>query len=388
MKKTRILAIALLIAGFSLRGAGQSPGWELQFESMGLARFDRDPVMQWIDQQGVVFLTAERLLVYQVGRTSGQAKLGPRDASGGAGNFLLNIKVLSCTDGRLIKSLQLVTNAAISQVLATREGQFVVRSGYKITLYSANFEPLASRELKLEKETDSEDWQVRTTPSGRQIVLLHEQVFSAPEILADGSVLHDGKAKVDVEILDGATLEPQKSFGLAHTMPFWSPSDGFLVSSNPAHSYSDQQVGLLDFEGKWSPIRADFKLRKSSCGYSANALARELIVVHGCETFTVLSIRGERVFSKNDGRFVFAAAKANGRYLALQCDHYRTGLSLPSHSSDLTTDVDRIQVYDVEQHKRVLSYRLQRPGIYYAISSNGDLAVADGPTLSLARAEN
>jgi hypothetical protein len=387
MKTMRVWVIALLVASCPPAGAEQNRGWDLQLESVGLERFDRGPVTRWIDQQGVVFLTAERLLVYQVSHTP-EARLGPRDTSGGAGNFVLNIKVLSSQDGHLIKTVQQITNAAISQVLATSEGRFVIRSGNKITLYSPNFEPLASRQLRLQLKTEVEDWQVRVSPSGAHIVLLHEQVFSTPEILADGSVLHDGTAKVDVEILDSATLEPRKSFVLAHTMPFWAPADDFLVSSNPAHSYSDQQVGVLDFEGKWSPIRTDFKLPKSDCGYAANAVDRRLIVVHGCETFTVLSVQGEHVFSRNDGRFVFAAAKANGRYLALQCDQDRPGLSLSGHASGRNADVDQIQVYDVDRHKQVLSYHPHKTGIHYAISSRGDLAVADGARLSLARVEN
>src|SRR5262249_24197639 len=250
---------ALLTIALRFASAGQSPGWNVQLETIGLQRFDRDPVRSWVKQQGVVFLGSERLLVYQAARTPGQAKLGSRDASVGAGNFLLNVKVLSSDDGHLIKSMSLVTNAAISQVLATREGRFLVRAGYELTLYSPSFEPLASRALKLEKQTEIEEWQVRVSPSGENVVLLHEQVSSMPEILADGSVVHDGAAKVDIEILDAATLQQHKSFTLAHTMPFWSPSDRFLVSSNPAHSYSDGQVGLLDFDGKWSPIHTDFK---------------------------------------------------------------------------------------------------------------------------------
>ncbi|HLW52666.1 MAG TPA: hypothetical protein VKW06_07465 [Candidatus Angelobacter sp.] len=387
MKALRVRIVALLFGGSFLFAMPQPGGWTIPMENLGLNRFDRVPTTQWIGQQGITFIGGDRLLVYQVGRTSGQAKLGPRAPGGGAGNFLLIIKVLTPDDGRVIKTLALVTNANISQVLATRDGRFLVRSGFVLTLYSENYEPLVSRELKLEKQTDVEDWKIRVSPSGDQIVLLHEQVFSSPEILADGSVLHDGKARVDVEVLDAATLQPSKTFTLEHTMPFWSPAEGFLVSSNPAHSYSDQQVGLLTFDGKWSPMRTDFKLPKSSCGYTASAMDRQLIVVHGCETFTVLSLQGKRVFSRKDGRFAFTSARARGQYVALQCDHHRTGFTLPSHTSELTTDVDRIQVFDTEKRMLVLEYRLQHPRVYYAISSRGELGVADGPALSLARPE-
>lgn len=384
--KLKLRIIALLIAGLPRLVAEQPSAWSVQLTGLGLERFDRLPVNLWMNRQGLVFLSTERLLVYQVSRAP-VAKLGPRQASGGAGNFLLNIKVFDPQDGHLIKTLQLVTSAAISQVLATREGRFIVRTGDKLTMYSGGFEPLASREMKRERQTKWENWQVRVSPSGAQIVLLHEQVLSQAEILVDGSVLHDGSAKVDVEILDDGTLQVRKRFTLAHTLPFWSPSDGYLVSSNPAHSYNDQQVGILDYDGKWSPIHPAFKMPKSACGYEGSALDRQRIVVYGCETFTVLSPEGEQVFSKKDKRFEFASPGAHGPYLALQCESYRTGLALPSHIADLTGDIDRLQVYDVDEQKLVHSYRFKRPGVYYAISSRGDLAVADGATLSLIHSE-
>src|SRR5262245_47377840 len=118
--KTRLLISALLVIALRLTAAGEAPGWNVQLEGIGLQKFDRDPVMVWLKQQGVVFLGSDRVLIYQVDRTPAQASLGPRDASGGAGNFLLSIKVLSSQDGHLIKSMSLVTNAATSQVLAMR----------------------------------------------------------------------------------------------------------------------------------------------------------------------------------------------------------------------------------------------------------------------------
>lgn len=375
--------LTLLLLGSAVLSSAASPRWRVEVESLGMQRFDRDPAALWMKQQGVVFLSDDRLLIYQVGRTAEQAKLAPRGSTGGSGNFLLNIKILDVQTGRVVKALELVTNAGISDVLATRRGGFLVRAGNSLTLYSSTFEQVASREINIEKKAPVEGWQVRVSPSGARVVLMHEQVDSNAEVLADGSILHDGQAKVDVEVLDSGTLQPQKTLTLAHTLSFWSPGEDFLVSSNPAHSYNDHQVGLLDFDGKWTPIHANFQLSKSPCGYAANALDHGLIVLYGCETFTALSTTGKRVLSQNDGRFIFASTEGSGHYLALECDHYRMGVSAPHHSADLSSRADRIQVYNLATRTRMLSVSVHSDTIQYALSGLGDLAVVDGPAVEI-----
>jgi hypothetical protein len=286
----------------------------------------------------------------------------------------------------LIKSLDLPTNAGLSRVMATRGGGFVARTGTTLNLYSADFQLVASRELPLEKSAPIEGWQVRVSPSGAEVVLLHEQVFATAEVLADNTVLHDGKAKVDVEVLSSDTLQPQKAFTLDHTLPFWAPADNLLVSSNPAHSYSDGQVGTLDFNGAWAPLQADFQMPRSACPYSVNVIDQRRIVVFGCETLTVISAGGKRVLSVNDSRFVFRSVAGSGSYLAVGCDHYRVGQGAPGGSSALNTRADRVAVYDMESHRRLLSVPIHSESVYYAISRQGELAVVDGAALEMFQA--
>src|SRR5262249_53862877 len=216
--KSWLIALLLCAPAWS---AGKAPRWEANLEkSHGLQSFDRAATAVWSVQQGVVFLTPDKILVYQVNRTRESAKLGPRGASGGAGNFQLNIKILSAQDGRLLKSLDVPTSGGYSQALGPHGGGFVVRAGTALYLYSADFERIASRDLLLEKNAQTEDWQVRISPSGGRAVLVHEQVFTTPELLADQTVIHDGKAKVDVHVLSAATFAPEKSFTLEHTLAF------------------------------------------------------------------------------------------------------------------------------------------------------------------------
>jgi hypothetical protein len=374
---------ALLLVCCPVWTLAKSPRWHTSLEQLGLQSFDREVAALWMNQQGVVFLTPEKVLVYQVNRTQEQAKLAPRGATGGAGNFFLNIRVLNAQDGRVLKSLDLPTNGTLSRVMATKDGGFLVRAGTAIYLYSPDFVQRASRELELEKKAPIEGWQVRISPSGAEIFLLHEQVYKTAEVLADNTVLHDGEAKVDIEVLSSETLKPGKKFTLAHTLAFWAPAEDFLISSNPAHSYSDTQVGLMDFNGSWSPIRADFQMEKSSCGYSVNAIDQQRLVLYGCENFVVLSTAGKKVFTVSDPRFIFGSTAASGSYVAVSLDHIRFGQEGPHGNSAVTTRADRVAVYDVDRHSRVTQVSIHGQSVYYAISPRGDLAVVDGVGLEL-----
>src|SRR5215831_17272149 len=100
---------ALLILCCSPADGGQSPRWEVKLAAAGLESFARGPGALWTVQQGVVFLTAEKILLYQINRTAEQARLAPRGSSGGAGNFFLNIRVFNAQDGKVIRSMDLPT---------------------------------------------------------------------------------------------------------------------------------------------------------------------------------------------------------------------------------------------------------------------------------------
>lgn len=374
---------ALLLACCPVWMLAKAARWHIDVAQLGLQSFDREVAALWMSQQGIVFLTPDKVLVYQVNRTQEQAKLAPRGATGGAGNFFLNIRALAAEDGRLLKSLDLPTNGTLSRVMATKDGGFLVRAGTAIYLYSPDFTQRAYRELELEKKASIEGWQVRISPSGAEVFLLHEQVFKTAEVLADNTVLHDGEAQVDVEVLSSETLKPLKKFTLAHTLAFWAPAEDFLVSSNPAHSYSDTQVGVMDLNGSWSPIRADFQMEKSSCGYSVNAIDQQRVVLYGCENFIVLSTAGKKVLAVNDPRFIFGSTAASGSYLAISQDHYRFGQEGPRGNSAMSTRADRVAVYDVDRRSRVTQVSIHGESVYYAISPRGDLVVVDGVGLEL-----
>ena len=110
---------------------------------------------------------------------------------------------------------------------------FVVRTGDEMFLYSADFQRLAKKDLPLKRAASTETWTIAISPSGAEMALVHDQIFYDPQLLMDGTVLNEGKAQTDIEILDPATLQTRKQFTLQHSLAFWALLDGKFVSSDP-----------------------------------------------------------------------------------------------------------------------------------------------------------
>jgi hypothetical protein len=357
--------------------------WEINLQQPGLENFDRDEHRLWMEQQGVLFLTPEKILIYQVNRTAEPARLAHKGESGGAGNFWLNIRVLQVQDGRLIKSMNIVTTAGLSNVMATQNGSFLVRTGDVFYRYSADFQAVDSRPLPIEKVAPWEGWQMRVSPSGARVIVIHGQVFTHPEQLADRTILHDGQARLDVQVLNADTLVQEKTFSLDHVLTFWAPAENVLFSSNPAHSYSDGQVGTLDFEGQWSPIRADAPRETNTCGHGVSAIDDQRLVIVGCEEFTVVSRAGAKLlFSFKDPHCIFKQAAIGGRYLAVRCDRDTANGTRAGHWRP-----DRIELFDLHGYARLLAVPLHTEGVSYAVSAQGALAVIDGEKLRVYQVE-
>jgi hypothetical protein len=407
----RVSVVALLLCT-TFTGSVPPPRWESNLEKRyALQDFNRAISAGWMKQQGIVFLTPAKILLYQVNRAAARPKLAQRGPSGGAGNFLLNVKVVNAQDGALLNSMDLTTSGEVSRVVATRDGGFVVQAGEALYAYSPTFERTASLNLHFERAgseraSSFESWQMQASPSGEKLALMHEQVFSSPELLADNSIIHDGRAKVELQILNPATLQAEGKFTLTHTLAFWTLSEGVLFSSNPGHSYSDGQIGTLDFTGAWSAVRSDLPKEQHFCRSAITAIEGQKIedqriggqriggetiggqtiddrrvAFFGCDTFTIFSPEGQALFSRTDSGCVFVTASAAGRYLALQCDRYAVEQLTASSVIVSATHADRIEVYDLATHTHALSVPLRGERAYYAMSAQGDLAVVDGAKL-------
>jgi hypothetical protein len=388
-KRAAVLAVTVaLVSGAWLATARaakkEPPVWSVDLEKrFKLQTFDRPISTRWTGEQGVVFLSPDKVLVYQVNRLREQRKLAPRSKTGGAGNFALQIRVMDARDGRDLKQLDLTTDAEQSSVVPVSNDRFVIRTGDQMFLYSPDFQRLAQKDLPLKRAASTETWTIAVSPSGAEMALVHDQIFYEPQLLMDGTVMNEGKALTDVEILDPATLQTRKQFTLPHSLAFWTLLDGKFVSSDPAHSYSHGEVGTLDFAGNWKPIMTGFKIEHNECSYHMTGVGPDAVALYGCDKLLGLTTEGQKLFSRDDLRTSFNAMIARGDYLAMQCNRYRVGRSTPSGGTYVQTVPDRIEVMRLSKLDKVFSVPMKNDRSYFAISQQGDLAVVEGSVLRM-----
>ena len=376
----KILVLLCLCGPVSGMGEGPEPAWKVDLRRYEFQAFDRTINFGWTLHQHVLFISPERVLVYQVNRSRGPAKLAARDASGGSGNFLLEIRVLNARDGTDVKSLDLATNAEFSKVMATHDGKFIVRTGDILYLYSADFERLASRPLPLKRQVQEEGWQISVSPSGEEVALVHQQIFKRNALSPTSSI---ERAQADVEILNADTLQAIKTFSLPAFLVSWSAADHFLLSSSPTPTAPAATFGLLDFEGKWSPLLPEWYSDKQPCAYQAEPLDQQRFAAYGCGHLSVFSRTGEKVFSLKTGSREFVGSVMGvGDYLAIQFERHAILSKTSANIPVATAQPLRLDLYDVKIGKPLMSVALHTSNAYYAISASGALVVVDGTSLA------
>jgi hypothetical protein len=380
--KARLILLLALSCPFLGQNHETKQRWATNLRAdHGFQTFDRPGQLLWYRQQGIVFITPDRLAVYQVNERLSPAQLAGRDLSGGAGNFFLDLKILDVHDGHEIKSMRLPTSGAFSKVVPAGSGKLVVRTGDVLYLLSSSFNVLASKALPLERAAPFESWQVDAPPSGAEIVLAHQQIFIHEVVLSDGTIASPGKSKTDVEILDADTLKVIKSFSLDHYLAYWSPADQFLVGTHPNQPHHAEEFGVVDFDGHWKSPKPAFKT-KESCPPVMDALDHQLIAAYGCNGVVVFSESGDQVFSSS-GRANEAPIRVDGsgNYFAIEFS------SLPTiHDSKIKPS--HIDLFDLKSGAHLIGLSLQKNTVYHDVSAQGSLAVLEGDTLRMFAPEN
>jgi hypothetical protein len=384
--RTSIL-MALAFSLFSAQGVtGDStvdpiPRWSVDLSNQwGLRPFQVDFKRAWTRQQNVVFLSPQRLAVYQVNELKAPADLTGRDVTGGGGNFFLEVRVFDVVDGHAVKAFRLRTNAELSEILPTHDGKWISRTGDVLSVMSPNLEILTSRKLLLSREARLELWQVAVTPSGMAAVLVHQQIF----VMEDPHLGKPGRAITDVELINADTLASTKTFTIPHPLRAWSAGDGFLVSLDPSKSELDSRFGLLDFAGRWTSFRVD-----GDCRYEMSALRSQSIAGYGCGKLAVLSDKGEKLFySKFDIRELVGSVDRGGDFLVVEFDREVlrdiSGLDFSIHVPKPL----RVEAYDLRTGKQLLNVPVHSDNVYYAISAQGALAIVDGSELKVFQMEH
>jgi hypothetical protein len=328
----------------------------------------------------VIFISPERVLVYQVNRSRGATRLASRDASGGSGNFILQIKVLDAKDGSEVKSFDLPTNADFSKVMPTHDGKFIVRTGDILYLYSANFERLAERSLPLERQVQEEAWQIGVSPSGRKVALVHQQIFRRNAVSPTSAIV---RASSDIEILNADTLKLIEGFTVPSFWDYWNESDELLLASTPQPSASVAGLfGEFTVDGTWSPLLPSWYSAKQTCPYQLAALAHNLFAAFGCGHFSVFPRAGADVFlMKNKSDDFVATLMQAGEYYAVEIDHriiFRTANNVPVPQSQPL----HVDLYNLNGTAALVSIPVHNSNIYFAVSEQGSMVVGDGTSLA------
>ena len=377
-----VLCLCCSARGIDEKARAPAPKWKVDLrDRYQFQAFDRTISYRWMLHQGVIFLSPERILVYQVNRSRAPAKLAARDASGGSGNFLLNIKIVNARDGSDVKSLELPTSAEFSKVLATRDGRFIVRTGEVLYLYSADFVRLASRALPLKRQVQEESWQVDVSPSGEHVMLVHQQIFKRDAKSPTSDVL---KAQADIEVLDAATLQVIKAFTVPAFLFVWSAGDGELLTTSPApFPFAGPSFGLMDFQGKWLPLPDWFSSTKP-CGYKEEALGHQMFAAFGCGNLSIFRRTGEKVFSLKTGAKEFIGSVTGaGDYLMVQYERHSVRNMSVANVPIPVAEPLRLDLYELKSDKPLLSIAVHGDNMHYAVSPGGAVAVVEGTSLEL-----
>ena len=379
-------ACIAVVAAFLLLGSARAQTahqlWSMKLTGEGgIQTFDRGGRAIWLRQQGVAFLSPERLVIYQVNRRLEVAPLAKRGPSGGSGNYILLARVLDPRTGREIKRFRLVTSAESSSILPTHDGKFVIRAGKLLALYSADFEMLAAREMH-EGQAPVDYWQVAVTPSGRQVVAAHQQLRVDP-----GSPLDTSKTKsqTDLEFLDADTFAIVRKMHLPHHIPAWAPHEQFLLITTPGKMLFDSgaAVGVMDFEGHWKRLQHPWMDKKSQCIYNFDLLEHDLMAARGCNDLTVFEPSGEKILSLTAGNMRrFTSVAGADHSLAVEISEFDVPTArLPG------MEPAQIDVYDLITREKTMSVKVEAASVNYAVSKDGLLAVVDGDTLAVYEAQ-
>jgi len=129
----------------------------------------------WQTQWGIIFTSPETLLIYQVVESKNLTQLSPRDVSGGGGKFTLRALFLDARNSNEGHELSWSTSALdYSQVYATHDGRFLVRTGRMLRSYSADFHEIASRSLPNNPKNRLDTWIVIVVPPGKVVFVEYE----------------------------------------------------------------------------------------------------------------------------------------------------------------------------------------------------------------------
>jgi len=218
---------------------------------------------------GVLFLDPTTLVAYQIEPTNVLSARG----SDKSASFQLHLIMLDRNSGRLLREAKWPTRLRASSVSLTSAG-LLVRADRELLLYSKELKQLASHTLPAGDDPWHDVWFVKTSPSGRSILLVHSDARRSYYELRDGQ---------DFRLLKNwENSTPTVS-------DYFSISDSGIVRPDGAN----QHLLYTQFAALNQVVIG--QTFKTGCAISPFFVTEDLIVNVGCD-ITLLAVTGNVLF--------------------------------------------------------------------------------------------
>jgi hypothetical protein len=318
----------------------------------------------WKRQEGLVFLSPEVLAVYQVIERAEPIPLARRDSSGGVGKYHLQISFLQASDGKLLKQIRLVTSEEVSQVLPTREGRFIVRTGQTLHLFSATLEEISALQLPLDGPAKHEWWDTDVSPSGAELWLAHHEDFGFRASVGP---------RTSVEVRDTSTLAVLAEMK-AKVINDLSAGDGFATTANPD---TGTGYGVLSEDGVWKQVAFRWE---TACPNYLKALPQQFLAAFGCSNLRILQLDGTQIFQKTVGSGeAFVAIFGVDSLMAVRVDKRKSN----PFDSAFKSRPSRVLIYDLNGQSEIASIPVSGELVKFTVSLKGCLATIEGKELKV-----
>jgi hypothetical protein len=351
MKPFGAVAVLLLSALTARSNAPcRQPVWatdltsHFQFRPFGGPKHSRTSTpAKWKLQQGVMFVSPETLAIFQVIEGGGPPVLESRDPSGGGGRYSLLVVFFDAATGHELKTIHLATSSlSNSRIYRTHDGQFLIRTGQVLALYSRDLREIGSVRLQDDPDERNQSWSVNILSSGHSI---------EATLMADNG--------------------PRTAFLKRN---YFFDADTLQSLSSPPLSDSD------------SPITAriaGFTPRNTSCPSGFVRLASGFFAGYGCQELRLFTSDGLPYWDIPVKDQV-SGMLGNGILLVAAIYRHRGN----PFDLDLAPEPLRIEIYDTELKSERCYIPADRnsqtgfwPEVFFDLSDMGGVAVVQGTKL-------
>jgi hypothetical protein len=384
MKASALFCMVIFASAFTAATTIPRPAWTVRvtekypFRAFGLPKHSRDQLAPvWKRQQGVAFVAENVLAVYQVTENQ-DLRVEHRDASSGAGRYILQAVFFDSRTGEELRTLRLVTAGSLySQILPTHDGNFLVQTGALIRLYSPTFQETTSRAVPLHTDARGEALEISVVPPGKYIHIKHSWT-NGPR----------GQWGTEQYLLNSDNLQKIEQ---AHPsdIAFW------LLGNALFPELQGEEPGVFADDGHW--LHLNFVPPDNDCiafviqGLPGRGPGGTGVGGNGCKDLTVFARDGRMLWDIHIKKERIANFVSNGNLVALALYHHRINpLDL-----DLSPQPVGISLLDLSKRAErchiptaLSKTATALPHLFFDLSDSGSLALLRGDELSVYKLEH